>query len=136
MSLPLLLAGPILRRVEPTLASVWVALRESCTVRMQVWEGRAETGRSTPLAESPLTPTLRVGAQLNIAEATVKIPDTAGVSFQADTLYSYDIQITDASNTLHSLNTLHMLEEGFFDGFARVPLGFEPGLLPSFAPPP
>jgi hypothetical protein len=29
-----------------------------------------------------------------------------------------------------------MLERGVFDGFARLPLGFEPGLLPSFAPPP
>src|SRR5918996_322044 len=77
MDLPLLLAGPILRRVEPT-----------------------------------------------------------GVSFHADSLYSYDLEITDASDTVHTLETLHMLEEGFFDGFARLPLGFEPGLLPSFAPPP
>jgi len=43
MNLPLLLAGPILRRVEPTLVSVWVALRDPCDVRLKVWEGRAET---------------------------------------------------------------------------------------------
>jgi len=41
MSLPLLLAGPILRRVEPTLVSVWVALRDPCNVLLKVWEGRA-----------------------------------------------------------------------------------------------
>lgn len=134
MSLPLLLAGPILRRVEPTLVSVWVALRDPCDVRLLVWEGRAESGR--PLARSPDTRTLRVGARLDLAEVTVKLPDTAGVSFQADSLYSYDLKITDASDTVHTLETLHMLEEGFFDGYARLPLGFEPGLLPSFAPPP
>jgi hypothetical protein len=136
MSLPLLLAGPILRRVEPTLVSVWVALRDHCDVRLKVWEGRAESRRPTPLAQSPVTPTLRVGAQLHLAEVTVQLPDTAGVSFQADSLYSYDLAITDASDTVHTLETLHMLEEGFFDGHARLPLGFEPGLLPSFAPPP
>jgi len=136
MSLPLLLAGPILRRVEPTLVSVWVALRDPCDVRLKIWEGRAESGRPTPLAQSPVTHTLRLGAQLNLVEVTVQLPATAGVSFQADSLYSYDLEITDASNTLHTLNTLHMLEEGLFDGFARLPLGFEPGLLPSFAPPP
>jgi hypothetical protein len=137
MSLPLLLAGPILRRVEPTLVSVWVALRDECNVRLKVWEGRAESGRPTPLAQSPDTPTLRAGAQLHLAEVTVKLPATAGTSFQADSLYSYDLEIRDgSSSTSHTLNTLHMLEEGFFDGYARLPLGFEPGLLPSFAPPP
>src|SRR6266536_157062 len=137
MSLPLLLAGPILRRVEPTLMSVWVALRDPCRVRLKVWEGRAESGRPTPLAQSPVTHTLRLGVRLNLVEVTVQLPATAGVSFQADSLYSYDLEITDdASGTLHTLNTLHMLEEGFFDGFARLPLGFEAGLLPSFAPPP
>lgn len=136
MSLPLLLAGPILRRVEPTLVSVWVALRERCDVRLKIWEGRSESGRPTPLAESPLSPTLRVGAQLHVLAVTVKLPDSAGVSFQPDSLYSYDLEITDSSGTQHTLDTLHMLEEGFFDGFARIPLGFEPGLLPSFAPPP
>jgi hypothetical protein len=136
MNLPLLLAGPILRRVEPTLVSVWVALRDPCDVRLKVWEGRAESGRPTPLAESPVTRTLRIGAQLNVVEVTIQLPATAGVSFQADSLYSYDLEITDAAGTLHTLKTLHMLEEGPFDGFARLPLGFEPGLLPSFAPPP
>ena len=94
MDLPLLVAGPILRRVEPTLVSVWVALTEPCNVVLQTWEGRAETGRPTPLAESPATPTLRVGAKLHLVEVTVQIPETAGVSFQPDALYSYDVQIT------------------------------------------
>jgi hypothetical protein len=137
MDLPLLVAGPILRRVEPGLVSVWLALTQPCTVVLQTWEGRAETGRPTPFAESLDTPTLRVGAKLHLVEVTVQIPDTSGLSFQPDTLYSYDVQITpNGSGTTHTLNTLHLLEEGIFDGFPRLPLGFEPGLLPSFAPPP
>jgi hypothetical protein len=65
MDLPLLLAGPILRRVEPTLVSVWVALSRRSTLRLLVWEGRAESGRPDPFLESA-TPvsTLRVGVAL------------------------------------------------------------------------
>jgi hypothetical protein len=137
MGFPLLLAGPILRRVEPALVSVWVALRDPSSVRVLVWEGRAESGRPTPLAASPDTHTVRVGAKLHLAEVTVQLPDTAGTSFQPDSLYSYDVGVTpDGSTTELTLESLHMLEEGLFDGFARVPLGFEPGLLPSFALPP
>jgi hypothetical protein len=91
MGFPLLLAGPILRRVEPALVSVWVALRDPSSVRVLVWEGRAESGRPTPLAASPDTHTVRVGAKLHLAEVTVQLPDTAGTSFQPDSLYSYDV---------------------------------------------
>ena len=39
MPLPLILAGPILRRVEPRLVSVWVALSMLCRVDFTVWQG-------------------------------------------------------------------------------------------------
>ena len=65
MALPLLLCGPILRRVEPTLASVWVALREPATVALRLWEGRVAAGAGNMLlsSEPAGTRTLRVGAQ-------------------------------------------------------------------------
>jgi len=49
MELPLMLAGPILRRVEPTLVSVWVALSEPGTIRVTLWEGRVTAGSANPL---------------------------------------------------------------------------------------
>ena len=52
MNLPLLLAGPILRRVDTTTASVWLALRDPSKVVMKVWEGRAKSGQAHPLAAS------------------------------------------------------------------------------------
>lgn len=42
--LPLVLAGPLLRRVEPTLVCVWVALSEAKAIRLQVFEGRENAG--------------------------------------------------------------------------------------------
>ena len=143
MSLPLLLAGPILRRVEPTLVSVWAAFSEPVSVRLLVWEGRAESGRSDPFAESQSTPTLRVGAKLHLVQVTVTIPTSDAKSFQADALYSYDLHIktrgSDTEQTLASLGMLQVVEPEDGQGnkqVPRVPLGFEPNLLPSFAPPP
>ena len=132
MNLPLLLAGPILRRVDTTTASVWLALRDPSKVVMKVWEGRAKSGQAHPLAASPSTPTLRVGAKLNVVVVTVEIPATAGVSFQPDSVYSYDVEITDSSNTVRTLKTLHMLEEGFFDGFRPLAAGIRAGLPADF----
>ncbi|CAN5664365.1 hypothetical protein BH18ACI4_BH18ACI4_06700 [soil metagenome] len=42
MELPLVLAGPILRRVEPSLVTIWVALRGSGTVKLALWENQFE----------------------------------------------------------------------------------------------
>ena len=70
MDLPLLLCGPILRRTEPTLVSVWVALRDPGTVTIKLWEGRVATGAGNVfLSSDPGTPTLRVGAHLQVVRA-------------------------------------------------------------------
>jgi hypothetical protein len=45
LELPLVLAGPILRRVETTLATAWIALSEAATVRL-VTTPSAPTGNS------------------------------------------------------------------------------------------
>ena len=56
MELPLLLAGPILRRVDPTNCAVWLALSKPATVTLKVWEGQLtsrDAGEtSQPFAES------------------------------------------------------------------------------------
>jgi hypothetical protein len=121
--------------------SVWVALSRRSTLRLLVWEGRAESGRPHPFLESsnPVS-TLRVGARLHLAEVTVVIPANLGKSLQADTLYSYDLEITpegeNQPRTLGSLGMLRADDGGDGQRPVRVPLGFEPDLLPSFAPPP
>lgn len=139
MDLPLLLAGPILRRVEPTLVSVWVALSRPATLVLQVWEGRAQSGQSNAfLTGAAPTPTVRLGANLHLAEVTVAISADSGKSLQADSLYSYDLQITHdgTMDTLESLGMLAADDGGNGARPVRIPLGFEINLLPSFAPPP
>jgi hypothetical protein len=137
VALPLLLCGPILRRVEPTLVSVWVALREPATVALRLWEGRVAAGAANMLlsSEPAGTRTLRVGAQLHIALATIKIPKTSPRLLQPGRAYSYDLAIT-IGNTTHTLKTLGLLTKGQVFGKAMEPLGFEENMLPSFALPP
>ena len=48
MNMPLVLAGPILRRVEPRSVSVWVALSARRVMGLRVWQG-LQTGSTTGL---------------------------------------------------------------------------------------
>ena len=147
MTLPLVLAGPILRRVDPSQVSVWIALSKKATIALQVWEGVAHSGRADPyISSAKPTPTVRVTANLHIAVVTISKdapdPDIAsGATFQTlkpDTFYSYDLLITfDGETTARNLTTLGMLTASQpADPVLRVPLGYEPGNLPGFALPP
>ena len=72
MTLPLVLAGPILRRVDPSQVSVWIALSKKATIALQVWEGVAHSGRADPyISSAKPTPTVRVTANLHIAVVTI-----------------------------------------------------------------
>jgi hypothetical protein len=137
VALPLLLAGPILRRVESNLVSVWLALRDEADVSVSVFEGVAAAGAGNPFLSSTAERTWRLGDKLHLALATVRIPENAGKSFQPDVLYSYDITIKVGSTT-HTLQSLNMLRdvaaEDSPDGITHVALGYQTDVLPSFAP--
>ena len=141
MALPLLLAGPILRRVEANLVTVWVALSQPAEIKLLVWEGLVAAGAPDPFVTSvdesaPVangTDTVRIGERLHLGLVTVRIPETSAKSFQPDTLYSYDLQIASGGST-HTLQSLGLLDSVPVDGVAHVPLGYAKDMLPSFAP--
>ena len=141
MDLPLLLAGPIVRRVEPTLASVWVALRDPATVTLKLWEGRVTSGSGNVLisSEPPGTSTLRVGDKLHVALCVIAIPPTSPRLLKAGTIYSYDLEIVatrDGRSETHTLKSLGLLTTGTVNGRRVEALGFDENVLPSFALPP
>ncbi|MEY2891528.1 MAG: hypothetical protein RJA98_1436, partial [Pseudomonadota bacterium] len=143
--LPLLLAGPILRRVEPGLVTVWVALSRAASVGLTLWEGRVKAGAPSPHARSsPDAATLRVGAHLHITTVTLSIAPTSAKRLRPGQLYAYDITITEStSGKQHNLASLDLLRDGptrngSADALAKahLALGHRDDFLPSFALPP
>lgn len=81
-TLPPIVAGPVLRRLTRTQASVWVALARAGDITLAV---RAAGQPATEVVSAPVTP-LRVGSNLWLATVT---SDAPGGAFDAATLYEY-----------------------------------------------
>jgi len=117
-TLPLVLAGPIVRRVSSSSAAFFVALYEARTVEVQLFDGLATEAR-TPFARASATP-VALGANLHVT-----VVEVTGLSLRPGKLYSYTMRFT-AGGTTASLGSLKLLE-----GPNRLGYGAE-GQLPGF----
>ena len=140
MTLPMILAGPILRRVEPGLVSVWVALSKARSVQLSLFENFAKAG-DTPKFSRPAdtVDTVAVGDKLHIAVVMMKL--TGADALKPGQLYSYNISLTDkATNLKEDLASLGLLKDDLLSSTPvekrRLALGYEPDRLPSFSLPP
>jgi hypothetical protein len=145
MPLPQILAGPILRRVEPTLVTVWVALSEERQVHLSLWEGLVKDDGASHLfnvsqpAIKPATDstkTIRIGDHLHIAVIAYKLAQENALL--PGRLYSYNLALkeTAVGPPKEDLKSLKLLKNDPIDGKPHLALGYEPGFLPSFALPP
>ena len=88
-SLPLILAGPILRRVEPRSVTVWVALQAPRRVTLRVYLRDEASGRLTErLAGS--RETVRLGDRLHVVAVTARAGAEA-YALDAGTVYCYNL---------------------------------------------
>ena len=87
-------AGPILRRVEPRLVTVWVALDRPCKLLLTVFPGPGQAAVATGAAT-----TLRLGEKLHIgvvvAEPTV--PLNPGHNYRYDVGFQPQPSVPDAA---------------------------------------
>lgn len=92
-NLPLVLAGPIVRRVEPSAVSVWVALRRRRRVRLSVFDGHPLSGQRVAHGESE---TVAIGANLHIicVTAAATAPLSAGKTYQYELFFDH-LEATD-----------------------------------------
>jgi hypothetical protein len=137
LALPLLLAGPILRRVEPTLVCVWVALSESAALKLTLWEGRVASGASNPhvASEPEHSQLVRVGDKLFVAVVALKLDKTSPKVLLPGRMYSYDLEVTVGTST-QNLKNLGLLRSGVLNGKRIEALGFGDDDLPHFSLPP
>lgn len=136
-NLPPILAGPLLRRVEPTLVTVWVALSVSRTVELGIWTGptAAPAGffGNSSAQETASAASIQVGDKLHIALVALDLTAAPLIPGQ---IYSYNIALTGGSSP-QDLNSLSLLEDqGPATERTHLALGYLPNQLPSFALPP
>ncbi|WP_116995903.1 hypothetical protein [Desertimonas flava] len=148
MELPLILAGPILRRVDPGTVAVWMAFSEPAELELRVWEGRVAHDSTNPVFVSSADPpdpsappprpgadAIRVGEHLYLGLVTARIPPASAKVFLPDRLYSYDV-IINAGGEVLGLGERGMLATRTVNGVEVPPLGYDDRMLPSFALPP
>ena len=137
-SLPVILAGPILRRVEPTLVAVWVALSAPRTVELALWVGETTVPTSGTFfgsagaAHSHSSASIRIGEKLHIALVSI---DLTASPLIPGTTYAYNLSFSGSgSQDLSTEN--YLVDEGPVLEPTRLALGYFPGQLPTFALPP
>jgi hypothetical protein len=133
-ALPLILAGPILRRVEQGAVTVWLALKEPCMVTLRIYERDAE-GELTQRFEGRRH-TIRVGDHLHIVAVTARAASDEMPLAWGD-LYYYDLFFEAAdqvgNRSLHTPGVLNV-DVSAADALRRLVYADYP--LPSFVLPP
>ncbi len=87
-ALPLILAGPILRRTEPRAVTVWLALKAPQTVTLRIY-ARDGTGNLDPRMEG-MRRTVRLGDHLHIVAVTARFANS-DEQLAWGGLYYYDL---------------------------------------------
>ncbi|MGH1488510.1 MAG: hypothetical protein ACRBK7_03815 [Acidimicrobiales bacterium] len=149
MSLPLVVAGPVLRRVEPNLVTVWVALSRPGDVHIFVHLGLQDAANiQGEVVFSSMAATRAIGQNLHVATVSAT-PDTSPVdpldptnALAPNTTYSYNLVVSEPDGSLHSLESMDLLVDEVdlanrLDGVApeapmNLALGYADGQLPSF----
>lgn len=137
---PLLLVGPMVRRVTVSEVHVFIATKDPCRARLDVVEGPA-VGTDDPGPPPADVVRLRqIGARLYVGLLTASLSSVTGGVDKYDAPFSYDVHLyTDAGSNLSlaSLGLLGPRGEGPSRTIENTaPLGYHDGFLPMFLTPP
>jgi hypothetical protein len=140
MALPLVLLGPMLRRVEPLAVSVFVAASKEADVQVAIYDGQVDATAPPPELTSSELKTMRFGTAFHAVVVTVKLADAAAL--QPGHLYSYDVRVKPVGGSAQSLKDMGLLSDSTLQGYgnadpAKQPvevgaIGYAENRLPSF----
>jgi hypothetical protein len=88
-ALPLVLAGPIVRRVDQDSATVWLALKAPRKVTLDVYEGATEAVPTVPTLTGTRV-TARLGEHLYVVAVTARTP--SGGTLRPGTIHRYALR--------------------------------------------
>ncbi len=150
MSLPNIIAGPILRRVDKDSVSVWIACTKNVHLILRIYAGdgikmnASVAGKFPKTSGSPVevetdpdipaeATTVQFGKNLWIAVVTAKFKSPA---LQSKKIYSYNVQFEDmdAPGSRGDLKTDGLLSDKHL-GVKQEPLGYDKNTLPTFVLP-
>ncbi len=135
-SLPLILAGPILRRTEPQAVTVWLALKQARSVTLRVYEQGADGSRTERLVGTRAT--VRLGDHLHIVAVTAQgdAPLASGETYSYN-VYFQDVAVdTPASESTPSLLSSGVIVADLAKASAQQRLVYGANELPTFVLPP
>jgi hypothetical protein len=125
--LPLILAGPILRRTESDAVTVWVALKASREVTLKVYATDQNGSIIKHLLLKGTRSTVPLGQQLHIVAVTAK--PVSDYRLESGQIYAYDLSFSNREqNLFQALNSLWLFPEVIVSYFEHQ--------LPTFAMPP
>jgi hypothetical protein len=141
VTLPLVLVGPIVRRVDNQVASVFIALSRRSSVELRIWEGVqvARAGQpgvvksgASPVATG-IAATRRFGENLHVAVVVADL----NPPLLPGRRHSYDLVMNTEGGGVTDLRLNGLLAEGRIVGSdgeapASLPLGFDEDVLPGF----
>lgn len=165
-ALPMVLCGPILRRVEPRSVSVFVALKAARFIDLTIHVDPSNPTSSIPSYNTTprhsvsmyassgeeIPKTVALGQYLHVAVVTLEIPTTSE-PLEAGILYGYNLRFyTAAQEALDNTasapsndNIISLAQRDYglltsrvehSDGSVRLPVGYAANRLPSFSLPP
>jgi hypothetical protein len=125
--LPLVLAGPMLRRVDEHSVTVWVALKKNATVELAVWSADPVSGDPVALQCKATRETFEIGKNLHIIAVTARM--LGGNKLAAGPVYLYQLLFEHDGQT-------EVLEHAVGGNGSASLLAYPPFKWPSFSLPP
>jgi hypothetical protein len=125
-NLPLVLAGPILRRVTESSVTVWVVLKSPAAVSLQIRQG--DPG-GLSLGTAATAATIDVGRFMHICAITAPVTLTQGI------VYTYDMSFAVFDEHGASAGNAKLLD-AIKPTVTANPISYPPYDLPSFSLPP
>jgi hypothetical protein len=131
-TLPVVLAGPILRQVTDSAVTVWLALKQNATVSLKVYD-RDQTNLVQPLMSGTLA-TTAIGTNLHLVAVTAR-PQNDLIMLTENKLYFYNLSFSSTDPPLNATFSQAISPQGATTQ-VKDALAYGGRALPSFVLPP